>query len=91
MGRVSVEVKSRAGEDVGRFCDAASYRKWRRELHKALGGTLAAAIDEDRILDKPAALETLPAGVYQAVLVQKTPIPREVRSQLRGCDLWKAV
>ena len=92
MARVSVEVKDRAGESVGSFGDAASFRVWRRDLSKTLGGAkLAVAIGDERIVDGPDQIEALPTGVYEGSLVQLEPIPKQVRRKLRGCDLWKAI
>ena len=92
MARVSGEVKNRAGESVGSFGDAASFRVWRRDLRPTLGGAKpAVAIADERIVGGPDQVKALPTGVYEGSLAQLEPIPKQVRRKLRGCDLWKAI
>ena len=80
-----------AGECVGEFCDAASFRRWRCRLQKPLGGKLAAVIADTLILDAPGQVDALLPGKYEAVLLRKTPIPRASRRELSDCDLWKTL
>jgi len=86
-----VQVKNRAGEVVGILTDPASFLAWRGEMRKRCGGVVAAAIDENRILDTPEEWEALPEGIHEAVLVQRTPIPKQMRSKWQGHELWKAM
>lgn len=88
---VSVQVKDRTGEIVGTLTDSASFLAWRRDMRKKLGGNVAAAVDENHIVDSAKELEALPEGSHSAALVQKKPVPKQARSKWRGCDLRKAV
>ncbi len=89
--QVSVQIFNRAGECVGSFTDASSFRKWRSQTQKQLGGEVAVGIGEVLIIDTPSLVKVLPGGSYDGVLLQKTPIPREARRKLSDCELWKAI
>jgi len=87
-----VSVQNRAGECVGTFCDAASFRKWRRQMQRQLGAKkVAVAIGEDVIIDAPGLVATLPGGAHEGALVQKWPVPPGARRQLSDCDVFKAI
>ena len=57
-------------------------------MRKKVGGNVAAAIDENNILDKPEILGSLPNGRHDAVLVKKIPLSS---SQRKKYDIFKAV
>ena len=90
---VHVEVRNAAGDVGGSFEGAPGFSKWRCQLKKRLGGKrqIACLIDETLIVDAPSLMDALPEARYNAVLLERAPIPPQVRRQLASCDLWKAV
>ena len=88
---VSVQVKDRSGDIVGALADAASFLAWRRDMRKRCGGKVAAAVDENHIVDSAREWAALPVGEHEAVLVMRVPIPPSHRKKWSGHELWKAV
>ena len=86
-----INVRNKAGETVGKFCDSASFSKWRARMQKQLGGKIGVAIADTIILDTAGLVNTLPPGRYDGVLLRKAPLPKEARKDLSNCDLWQAI
>ena len=91
MSEVHVEVRNNAGDSVGSFSGAAGFRAWRAKMQKSFGGKIAFAVEDRLIIDTPSLVSRLPPGSYVGVLLQRAPIPPQVRKQLSSCDLWKAI
>ena len=88
---VQVVVKNRAGDCVGTLSEAG-FPQWKREQQKSLGGRIAIVIEgRGAFIDTGAAMRKLPPGTYEAVLVQRSAIPHQVRRKLKDCDLWRVV
>ena len=47
--------------------------------------------EEATVVDTPSQLGAFPPGTYNAVLLQRAPIPANVRRELKGHDLFKAI
>ena len=88
---VQVVVKNRAGDYVGTLSEPG-FPQWKREQQQLLGGRIAIVIEgREALIDTGAAMRKLPPGAYEAILVQRAAIPREVRHELKDCDLWRVV
>lgn len=87
-----IAVTNRAGEQVGTLCKT-TFLKWQREQKNKLGGRIAIVIQgtKEILIDTGAAMRKIPAGSYDAILVQRSAIPSHVRNELRDCDLWRVV
>ena len=63
---------------------------WRRAMKGPVGFAISLGGDEVLITSR-AEMKRLPPGSHTGRLVRKTAIPIECKTELRGCDLRKAL
>jgi len=91
---VRVRVFDREGVPAGSFKNVAGFRDWRRHARRVLGKGLACGIvecDDVTVVDTSKAMGTLPAGDYEAILLQRMPLPAEARRGAKKHEFYMAI
>ena len=85
----TVDIHNAAGEHVVTLTEQG-FAAWRRAMKGPVGFALSLQNNEVLVTSR-AEMKRLPPGHHAGKLVRKAAIPVECKSEIRGCDLWKAV
>ena len=83
----SVTIRSQSGNSE--VVTTANFRAWKRRNGKHVAFVLQNQVEH--LVHTFSDMQKLPAGEFEAVLVKKCAPPEEVRTQLRGTDIWTCV
>lgn len=85
----TVEIQNAAGEHVATLTEKG-FAAWRRAMGGPVGFALSLEGDEVLVTSR-AEMKRLPSGNHTGKLVGRAAIPAECKTELRGCDLWRAM
>ena len=83
----SVTIRSQSGNSEVVTVD--SFRSWKRRSGRHFAFVLENPVEH--LVHTLSDMQKLPAGEFEAVLVERCAPPEQVRKQLSGTDLWKCV
>ena len=96
MATVAVRAKDETPDCATTVVTAENFTRWKRQRGRHVAFVVqmpASDTDDDGgiLVCTLSEMRGLPAGNYQAQLVQKCAIPDEAKKELRGSDLWKCI